>query len=239
MKSTMARLLVALFVGLSLVQPSRVAAFSVLDLLGIPPSANVNYRLTIVFEKGGVEYTGSGVIAAQYAVAAFKLPQSFTMTFSYRGEALGVDIPEVGRVFALIIRPRQRTPSIISDACGLGSPYDVGNEEWVRRLRDQFTGICEVPADAFPYFAIFGDPSDATSVRLMTADTLPQGLVVTSASIERTNENPTFGTTDILTWLEDPLQPLFGSVSGQFFQDGKWKRSRHDIGAYTFRDGAP
>lgn len=199
------------------------------------PQTEIRYRLTLVYEKGGMEYSGSGVIAAIYETGA--LPQQPSLRWRWRGETLGVDIPGVGRVFALAVRPRQKTPSIISDACNLGSSYDLGADEWLRRLRDEFTGSCDVPEEALPYFALFSDPAEPTSIRVFTADTLPSGIRVKSARIERTTEEPTYGTTDILPWLNKSA-PILASLHGEFFQDGEWRKNRFDIGTYSFRDGA-
>lgn len=177
-----------------------------------PHSLDITYRQTVTFSTPTSDRVASGVVKKKLYASwdGSFVPQVFEDNY---GEALGVELPGYGYAFVIFTYPGlppRRPGNLFSEGCN--APYRSGETPngWLRRIDNAFVGKCEVPAHKQPQVVIFENPADFRTARIYDALHFPDGLSIASYVIERTNDPVTFGTTDVLTFLNDRRMGSYG-----------------------------
>ena len=95
----------------------KILAIAVAAMLGLYgayvyayPSVTVRYRLALQVEADGKQHTGSGVIQATYGKNITLLGSSAEIYINIKGEAVAVDIPGRGTLFAVLKAEKAPVP---------------------------------------------------------------------------------------------------------------------------------
>lgn len=170
-----------------------------------PHALDITYRQTVSFSTPTGIHVASGVARKKLYGTWDGSFDPFVAENNY-GEALGVELPGYGYAFVIFTYPDlppYRPGNLFSEACN--APYRVDEEPngWLRRIDIAFVGKCNVPTHQQPQVVIFKNPADFKTATIYDALHLPKGLSISSYEIERTQDPVTFGTTDVLTFLQD------------------------------------
>lgn len=173
------------------------------------PSATVRYRLTLVIEADGQQHSGAGVVQVTYGKALQLLGASSEIYIKVIGEAVAVDIPRRGTLFALLKEgqgPRSSPEWIVTKAFGfpggaLGHPLAAS----LARLRE-LSGRVEVPPIGLPLLVRFRDINDPKTVERVDPNDLTSsfgsGVYLRGATLEITRDPVTIGIEGKLPWLK-------------------------------------
>jgi hypothetical protein len=180
------------------------------------PSVTVRYRLTLVVEADGKEHVGSGVLEVKYATISTLLRNhGGDVGTSYRGEAVAVNIPNRGTLFALMKASsdtspegsRSRPPELLLMAFGF--PYGHfgrASRENFNRVKD-LSGEREIKLNALPMLVRFRNIDDPSSVEQVDPRDLSAGFgpkaYIKRAFIAITKDPLTTGIDQRLPWLDD------------------------------------
>jgi hypothetical protein len=180
----------------------------------------VRYRLALQVEADGKQHTGSGVIQATYGKNITLLGSSAEIYINIKGEAVAVDIPGRGTLFAVLKAgesPRSSPQWIVPKAFGfrggaLGSPPEPS----FNRLR-ALTGRVEIAPSDLPLLVRFRDINDPKTVERVDSGNLAasfgRGVFLERAFLEITRDAVTRGIEKRLAWLE-PLRRRGASLDG-------------------------
>jgi hypothetical protein len=183
------------------------------------PSATVRYRLTLVIEADGQQHSGSGVVQVTYGKLVRGLGSSSSFYVDVKGEAISVDIPGRGILFATLKAgevPHSGAESIIPMAFGfpngvIGHPYEAGLD----RLR-ALSGVVDLASNNLPLLVRFRDIKEPMTVeRVDPNDLTPSfgsGAYLRQATLEITRDPVTAGIEGKLPWLK--------ALKGGYLHDG-------------------
>jgi hypothetical protein len=184
------------------------------------PSATVRYRLTLVIEADGQQHSGSGVIQVTYGKNLQLLGVAKEIYVNVKGEAVTVDIPGRGTLFALLKEgqsPRSSPEWIVTKAFGfpgggLGHPL----ESSLARLRE-LSGRVELSPNDLPLLVRFRDINDPKTVERVDPNDLARsfgaGVDLKRVTVEITRDPVTTGIEQRLTWLRS-LRSRGASLDG-------------------------
>ena len=172
------------------------------------PTATVRYRLALTVEADGAEHTGSGVIQVTYGKKVRLLGVSGEIYVEVKGEAVAVDIPGRGTLFAVLQQGQHHRSSpewIVPKAFGfpgggVGSPPEPSFD----RLR-ALKGRVELAPGDLPLLVRFRDINDPTTVERVDPNDLAAsfgpGVYLKRATIEITRDPVTTGIDAKVPWL--------------------------------------
>lgn len=173
------------------------------------PSATIRYKLTLIVDDNGKQYTGSSVVEVTR--------QDTTKVFAgiggyggnYKGEAVAVDMDEKGVLFALL-RGKDTVDYPLYIFMKSFPEYfparaDITVIDGMRRL-DHDKPKASLPFDKLPMLVRFRDINDPKTVELVDPDDLEKtfgtGVKLVSATIEMTDEGMTSEVEKWLPWLK-------------------------------------
>jgi hypothetical protein len=172
------------------------------------PSATIRYRLTLTVAADGAEHTGSGVIQVTYGKNVRLLVGGAEIYIQIKGEAVAVDIPGRGTLFAALHAGASRRSNpewfVLNTfgfpGGGLGRPVESG----LNRLRT-LTGRVELAPGDLPLLVRFRDIDDPKTVERIDPESLAatfgRGVSLKQQTIEITRDPVTTGIEKRLTWL--------------------------------------
>lgn len=127
------------------------------------------YELQIQFDTPQGTITASGIFQEQLdSRITANGRQSFTEYL--QGEAIGIDLPEIGRIFILMPRFWREGPQIyLAYACGIVSTAD---RTWLENLAEMDPDECEVDPSRIPPMIQFASDGELSSARVITFNQL-------------------------------------------------------------------
>jgi hypothetical protein len=169
----------------------------------------IAYRLTVEVSINGETFTGSGVVATDYAVNVNPLSGGQPFAFHDRGEPLTIDLGQYGPLF-MTLRGRYDLLALAQSVYGNPKPdQDMG--DFLRRLA-QPKVPAEIPHDALPLLIRFSDVNQPATAECVDpdfmAESFPPGTEVSLAHATIAIVNEPVTTTGLsekrLTWLSLP-----------------------------------
>ncbi len=167
------------------------------------PSVTIRYRLALTVVADGAEHTGSGVVEVTYGKGvAFMTNSGGGYYVAVKGEAVAVDVPNRGTLFALLkAGPSHRSSpeEIIPKAFGVSWA-----EDRFTRLR-ALTGRVELSPADLPLLVRFRDINEPNTVEGVDPSNLAEafgpGVYLKQAWVEITSDPVTTGIEKRLPWL--------------------------------------
>lgn len=185
------------------------------------PTVTINYRLTLEAVTPDGPKTGSGVIQVSYGSEFNVNGGGRKGVMLVTGEAVPIDLGNEKILFVTLTRRSSgrengdpATLSYAQDAVWL--PIRVFNFDW--RWGEEYNlakqanaakaiGPKEFPFQALPTIVTFKDLKNPLSVELVQPDTVEatfgQGYKLTKATIQLTDDSPTYTIERYLVWLDD------------------------------------
>jgi hypothetical protein len=183
-------------------------------IAGCSRPAEVHYRVTVDVNDHGVIRSGSSVWS--FALAKSMLPIASPYNYRFRGEAIAVDLPGRGTLFALVKNVEMYPEYLFGD---LQSSRQGGRQHYADRIEDlghikTMVGTraelnCTNPpqaATACPMFVRFRDIDDPNSVERVDPQDLAESFGsdawLKRVSVEITDAPLTTGIRKKLRWLD-------------------------------------
>jgi hypothetical protein len=189
------------------------AMLGLLALGGCNRPAEVHYRVTVEVNDRGTIRSGSSVWA--FALSKSALPLASAYNYRFRGEAVAVDLPGRGTLFALLSerlypenlfgdfkRPKSGPPRFpdrvedlrhIKTMTGASAELDCANPPW--------------PGVSCPPLVRFRDPHNPATVEKVDPGNLAvnfgPGVKLGRVTVEITEDPVTVGIQEKLPWLSD------------------------------------
>jgi hypothetical protein len=187
--------------------PALVALACMLPLAACS-SATIRYRLAIEVETPEGVRSGSSVVQVRYAKQLQLLGASAEWLSTITAEAVVVDLGPRGLLFALLKQgadPRSSPEYIVLRAFGFPhGAMPTPAEEGIARIA-ALRGRADLSLDSLPMLVRFRDPADPTTVERVDprnlAASFGEGVRLTRAWIEITNDPVTTGIMRLLPWL--------------------------------------
>ncbi len=193
------------------------------------PSATLHYRLTLVVDDNGKQYTGSSVVEVYRQDTTKVFGSSFGgYGYAIKGEAVAVDLGEKGVLFALLKGDQTRNP----ENGGYSEPQAIALRAFSKagyviddmRHLNQYKPKTNLDFSLLPMLVRFRDINDPKTVERVDPNDLEKsfgsGVRLVSATIEITNSWVTSGVEKQLAWLnelEKKQERLNGSNSIAIF----------------------
>jgi hypothetical protein len=206
-------LLLAIFAAIFL--GSVVAAFIYSQL-----PTRFKYRLTLKIDANGTVYSGSSVIETSW-YPGLKIGHTYfgnAWNAQTRGEAVAVDLGNIGTLFALLTGPAtpeaggrngdffySADPEIIPlEAFALEKKPGILTRDFLNAI-SRHSDPVDLPLDQLPMLVRFKDLSDPRSVERVDPDDLPAsfgpGTRILAATLTITHDPLTTGLESKLPWL--------------------------------------
>jgi hypothetical protein len=208
------------------------------------PSVTVRYRLALTVEADGVEHTGSCVIQVTYGKNVRLMGASGEIYIEVKGEAVAVDIPGRGTLFAVLKAGEHHRSSpewIVPKAFGfpgggIGSPPEPSFD----RLR-ALKGRVELAPGDLPLLVRFRDINDPKTVERVDPNDLAAsfgpGAYLKRATIEITRDPVTTDIEKRLSWLGS-LRSRGASLDGDTSVARSSNALANVLGPGSFQAGA-
>ena len=230
---------------------SIIVAFCVIFVLGTCTyyaPVEVRYRLTAEVMAGGKIYAGTGVIASVFGNDP--IPFSTRGSSYFRGEAVAVDVGELGTLFLLLAgRDKDGKPTSIAPGRRLlipvlspqldqdtpGNNLDLG-----RALARMTPRKADVPMEHIPFLVRFRDINNPKSVEAVVPNNLAaqfgEGTRLMRVMIELTDDPVTTGIEKRLPWLSAMKSVALDGQRLRHF--GKAETTANSLDYTNFKEGA-
>lgn len=173
------------------------------------PSATIHYKLTLVVEGNGKQYTGSSVVEVYREDTTKVFAGIGGYGGNFKGEAVAVDLGEKGVLFALLKQQDNVDYPLYIFMKSFPEYFparaDITVIDGMRKL-DHDKPKSGLPFDKLPMLVRFRDINDPKTVELVEPDDLEKsfgkGVKLVSTTLEITDEGVTSEVDKWLPWLE-------------------------------------
>lgn len=178
-------------------------------------SVSYRYRLTVQLNPQGVR-TGSGVIETRISERSGL--NGHMVHSELRGEAVSVDIPQIGTVFALLDAGDGSAPFVSAAYYRLMPSSIAKNQDWrVRQAAiSEQTVSAEMPEEYYPIIVYFDNLNDPHSASRLDDGQLAskrlQGVSIKRIFVQITHDPVSAGIEKKIPWIRR---------SGAYYQNGQ------------------
>jgi hypothetical protein len=164
---------------------------------------DIRYRVNITIETTERKYTGTGVYRVTYRLAKRDNKDRIVRTIK-KGEAVTIDLGQRGIVFALVISEEDFSPTGVGPLLFFGKALGSMDATDLDAIK-QGSLHANIPRERLPMLVKFVDVADRDSlVRVLPnvpVETLGDGVLSISATIETTDDPVTEGLAEMLPWV--------------------------------------
>jgi len=175
--------------------------------------------MTAEFETPQGLKTGSGVVEATYGLtlepSLLVDNRIIARTFTVRGDAIAVEIPNVSTVY-VTLRPVTHRNLSAELLKAVGEKSTKSGREWIAEVQSR-SGVGRITPEAAPLLVTFRDPKDETSGRgSLPTDEISPGVRLRGIRVEVTNEPISRNIHRHLPWLTTEPYRVVPNISIRF-----------------------
>ena len=177
------------------------------------PDASVNYKIIVSVEMDGKLFKGSSVQGLALESGPYLAPGGARVGIKVKGDAVVVDVPGVGAIYALLTKPGNNGRfglgsegiyrHLLPESCGLKFGTKT-TAEYVLSY-EALSGSCFVSDEHLPLFVRFVDASNPASVYRVYPEDLggiaTEEVKLNSVELQITNDPITRNIEEKLEWI--------------------------------------